>query len=63
MVARWPLAEAFRVSSSQPIRELYNFMAGIAQYRLGKMVAHLHEEVNISILTFLKISHEMDCDI
>jgi hypothetical protein len=37
-------------------------MAGIAQYRLGEMVAHLNEEVNISILTFLKISHEMDCD-
>jgi hypothetical protein len=37
-------------------------MAGIAQYHLGKMVAHLNEEVNISILTFLKISHEMDCD-
>jgi hypothetical protein len=26
------------------------------------MVAHLNEEVNISILTFLKISHELDCD-
>jgi hypothetical protein len=37
-------------------------MAGIAQYRLGEIVAHLNEEVNISILTFLKISHEMDCD-
>jgi hypothetical protein len=31
-------------------------MASIAQYRLGKMVAHLNEEVNISIVTFLKIS-------
>jgi hypothetical protein len=32
------LAEAFRVSSSQPIRDCFTFMAGIAQYRLGKMV-------------------------
>jgi hypothetical protein len=63
MVARWPLAEAFPVSSSQPIRDSFTFMAGIAQYRLGKKVAHLNEEVNISILTFLKISHEMGCDI
>jgi hypothetical protein len=37
-------------------------MAGIAQYCLGKMVAHLNEEVSISIVTFLKISREMDCD-
>jgi hypothetical protein len=30
-------------------------MAGIAQYRLGKMVAHLNEEVNILVLTFLNM--------
>jgi hypothetical protein len=36
MGARWPLAEAFRASSSQPIRDSFTFMAGIAQYRLGE---------------------------
>jgi hypothetical protein len=35
--------------SSQPISDSFTFMAGIAQYCLGKMVAHLNEEVNISI--------------
>jgi hypothetical protein len=36
MYARWPLAEAL---SNHPISDNFTFMAGIAQYRLGKVGA------------------------
>jgi hypothetical protein len=44
MAIGWGVSSIFE---STKIRDSFTFMAGIAKYRLGKMVAHLYEEVNI----------------